>query len=110
MKAVSVALPSVCHHDSSLAIFGASSARRSPATSIRSSSHRKASSMVSGLHALRNSQAEVPVVHVHRAVADLHLEVIKRARRRAGDDLPRLHVELPAATRTEESLSLPVVE
>src|SRR5690242_13418229 len=109
MNTVSVALPSVCHHVNPAGIFRSNNVRRIDARSMRSSIQR----LIGGLLRLDlfgDAQPEVPILHEHRAVADLHLKLVELAWRWSGEDLARLDVELAAVTGTEKVLAILVVD
>src|SRR5689334_11422873 len=99
MNTASVALPSVCHHVRPPGILRSSRPLRMPTRSTRSSTHFEMRSMALRLDPVGDAEPVVLVVHVHRAVADLDLQLVERARRRTAEDFTGLHVELPAMAR-----------
>src|ERR1019366_2926634 len=110
MNTASVALPSVCHQVRPPGILRSSSVCRMPRRSMRSSTHYVILSMGLGLDPVGDAEPVILVVHPHRAVAYLDLQLVERAGRRTGEDFARLGVELPAMARAEEMLEILVVD
>src|ERR1019366_5682348 len=110
MNTASVALPSVCHHVRPPGILRSRSALRMPARSMRSSTHFESRFIALRLYLVGDAEPVVAVVHEHRAVANLDLQLVEGTRRRSGEDFTRLDVELPTMARAEEVFQILVVD
>src|ERR1035437_970275 len=109
MNTASVALPRVCHHVRSCGILRSSRVLRIPTRSMRSSSHFERRFIALRLDLGGDAEPVVAVVHEHRAVANLDLQLVEGTRRRSGEDFARLNIELPAMARAKEVFQVLVV-